>query len=111
MQGGEIEYNQPTPLTHHRPPKQIIHNQPQPIEHQTTQPIEQMQVGEIEYIYAYKPIQYNNVHAITGDTDSKTSSVCQQCANGSDILKEFRGVLRSTHTYVCCIQRQHISQK
>ena len=49
MREGEIEYNQPPPLTYYQPPNQIQHQQPQPIQHQATQPIEHVQVGEIEY--------------------------------------------------------------
>ena len=51
------------------------------------------------------------MHAITGDTDSQTSSVCQHCAIGSDNLKEieFRGSPAITYNkslvieYICTL--------
>ena len=101
MQVGEIEYNQ------HKP---IQHNQLQPIQQiQTTQPIEQMHVGEIEYNQAYTPIQYNQPHAITGDTDSQTSSLCEACGIENRNLEndkpkeiEFRGS-PEINTYICVL--------
>ena len=47
-----------------------------------------MKVGEMEYTRAHKPIQDNQLHSITGDTDSQTSFVCQTCAIRSDNPKE-----------------------
>ena len=35
-----------------------------------------MQVGEIEDNHAHKPIKHNQLHAITGDTDS----LCETCS-------------------------------
>ena len=126
MQSGEIEYHQAPTLTYNQH-KPIQHNQLQPIQHiQTTQPIEQMQAGEIEYNQAYKPIPYSQPHAITGDTDSQTSSVCEACGIENrnlenDKLKEigFMGS-REIDTYICVLcstptyfsklknQREHI---
>ena len=69
-----------------------------------------MQVGEIEYNHAHKPIQHNQLHAITGDTDS----LCETCAIGSDNLKEveFRGS-PEINVYICvfCSTPTYFSKK
>ena len=63
-----------------------------------------MQVGEIEYNHAHNPIQYNNAHTKIGDTDSQTTSICQQCAIRNDNIKkiEFRRS-PAINTHICLL--------
>ena len=69
-----------------------------------------MQVSEIEYNHAHKPIHHNQPHAITGDINS----FCETCAIGSDNLKEieFRGS-PEINMYICvlCSTLTYFSKK